>query len=144
MHIFSLLNEIYPSFEIAALWNFVDDNIISTTGINLCTVGKENYCEIPNVGTEGGYITRESDDKVLGVSQGLHIAEWEKKEEDRPDQIWERSPLDTQNYFTLTNKNTNKMLHGLRGSYQGNRLNNGQPDMQSKYLVYFSKKTHLF
>ena len=32
------------------------------------------------------------------------------------------------------------MLHGLRGSYQGNRLNNGQPDMPSKDLVCFSKK----
>ena len=105
----------------------------------MCTVGKEKHCEIPNAGTEGGYITRESDGKVLGLNQGLHIAEWEKKEEDRPGQIWERSPFDTKNYFTLTNKNTNKMLHGLRGSYQGNRLNNGKPDMPSKDLVYFSK-----
>ena len=110
----------------------------------MCTVGKEKHCQIPNVGTEGGYITRKSDGKVLGLNQGLHIAEWEKKEEDRPDQIWERSPFDTKSYFTLTNKNTKKMLHGLRGSYQGNRLNNGQPNMQSKDLVYFSKKTTYF
>ena len=106
-------------------------------------MGKGKYCEIPNVGTKGGYITRESDGKVLRLSQGLHIAEWEKKEEDRPDQIWERSPFDTKKYFTLTNKNTNKMLHGLRRSYEGNRLNNGQPNMPSNDLVYFSKKNPL-
>ena len=82
-----------------------------------------------------GYITRESDGKVLGLSQGLHIAEWEEKEENRPDQTWEKSPFDTKHYFTLTNENTKKMLHGLRGSYQGNRLNNGQPLMPSKDLV---------
>ena len=56
-------------------------------------MGEGKYCEIPKVGTEGGYITRESDGKVLGLSQGSHIAEWEKKEEDRLDQIWERNPL---------------------------------------------------
>ena len=56
-------------------------------------MGEGKYCEIPKVGTEGGYITRESDGKVLGLSQGSHIAKWEKKEEDRLDQIWERNPL---------------------------------------------------
>ena len=102
----------------------------------MCTVGKEKNCKIPS---GNGYITRESDEKVLGLSKGLQIAEWEKKEEDRPDQTWEKSPFDTEHYFTLTNENTKKMLHGLRGSYQGNRLNNGQPNMPSKDLVNFSK-----
>ena len=103
----------------------------------MCTV--EKNCKIPS---GNGYITRESDEKVLGLSQGLQIAEWEikGKKENRPDQIWEKSPFDTEHYFTLTNENTKKLLHGLRGSYQGNRLNNGQPNMPSKDLVYFSKK----
>ena len=127
--------------QTAAQWNFAGGNIVSKTGINLCTVGIEKYCQIPNVGKKGGYITRESDEKVLEVSQGLHIAEWEKKE-DRPDQTWERSPFDKKSYFTLTNKNTKQMLHGLRGSYQGNSLNNGKPDMPSKDLN-ISPKTHL-
>ena len=106
----------------------------------MCTVGKEKYCEIPNVGTEGGNIIRDLDGKVLGLKEDLTIAEWEIKTGDRPNQIWERSPFDTKNYFTLKNKDTTKMLHGLRGAYKGNRLNNGQPNMQSKDLVYFSKK----
>ena len=105
----------------------------------MCTV--EKNCKIPS---GNGYITRESDEKVLGLSKGLQIAEWEKKGEDRPDQTWEKSPFDTEHYFTLTNNNTKKMLHGLRGSYQGNRLNNGQPNMPSKDLVYFSKKPTYF
>ena len=139
---FSLLNEIQPSFEIsttelAALWKFDGGNIVSKTGINLCTVGKHKYCKIPNVGTEGGYITRELDDEVLGLSPGQKIAEWETKADNRPDQKWERSPFDTKNYFTLTNKDRKKMLHGLRGAYQENKLNNGQPHMPSKELVYF-------
>ena len=131
----------YLQLNIAALWNFVGGNIVSKTGINLCTVGKEKSCKIPS---GNGYITRESNEKVLGLSKGLQIAEWEEKEENRPDQTWEKSPFDTQHYFTLTNFDTKKMLHGLRGSYQGNRLNNGQPNMPSKDLVYFSKKPTYF
>ena len=101
----------------------------------MCTVGKDKYCEIPNFDTEGGYITRELEDQVLGLSSGRKIAEWETKEENRPDQIWKRSLFDIENYFTLKNKNSDKMLHGLRGFYQGDKLNNGQPHMPSKELV---------
>ena len=127
---------------LAALWKFDDGNIVSKTGINLCTVGEEKYCEIPNVGTEGGQITRELDDKVLGLSPGLKIAEWETKATDSPDQTWKRSPFDTKKYFTLT-ANGNKMLHGFRGK-KGTKLNNGRPHMPSKELVHiFLKKVPL-
>ena len=106
----------------------------------MCTVGKEKYCEIPNFGTEDGYITRELDEKVLGLSPGLKIAEWEiKVTQDRPGQRWERSLFDTENYFTLKNKRTAKMLYGLRGFYNGNTLNNGQPHMPSKERISNSK-----
>jgi len=122
----------------AALWNFVGDNIVSKTGINLCTDGNEKYCEIPNVGTEGGHIIRDSDVKVLGISPDLTIAEWEIKADNRPDQIWQRSPFDPNNCFTLTNNG--KMLHGLRGSYKGNRLNNGQPNMPTALWKFGNNK----
>ena len=100
----------------------------------MCNVNEEEYCQIPNVGTVGGPIIRDSGGKVLGLSSSLAIAEWEE-EDDLPDQIWQRSAFDPENCFTLTNKDTDKLLHGLRGSYLGNRLNNDQPHMPSKDLV---------
>jgi hypothetical protein len=117
----------------------VGDKIISKTKIELC-VEDDKYCKLPDVGTPG-YITNEKDGKVMGMASGGKFVNWETKESEAakiPHQIWTRSLLDDEKYFTLTLEKHNEMLHG----FHDKKLTIGSPKMPSTHQKIFGNNQY--